>query len=170
MREKIQNPLIYPSLSADMGAKAFIRTMSNIENIKLLKARYCRFLDQQMWDDFVELFTPGCMFAVEVKDPAQWSIFRKEGSNPEPISRDLWIAMVSRTMADGGMSAHHVHSPEISFVDDSNAIGFWALEDHLLTPAMKFHGWGRYEHRLIRIGSAWKIAAWRLRWMHIEAI
>jgi hypothetical protein len=102
MHEEIEDPSAYPSLAADMDAKAFIRMMSDVENIKLLKARYCRFLDQQMCGDFIELFTPDCMFEADVRDPAQWTIFRKEGSSLEPLSRDMWIAMVRRTMANGG--------------------------------------------------------------------
>ena len=120
-----------------------------IRAIKLLKARYFRFVDTQAWPQFRALFA----------DDA--TLFFPENS-PSPVSIDMFMPHVTAALK-GGTSIHHGHTPEIELMTENTARGIWAMEDWLFFPpdvagiaaASEIHGWGHYHETYFRIGQVW---------------
>lgn len=138
------------------------QTLSDIEAIKQLKARYFRLLDQKRWDEWRDVFVPD----VEIRTP-------DDTGDPAPIvGRDAFVDGL-RAMIDAVPTVHHGHMPEIT-VDGDTASGVWAMEDHLFWPP-EFglgHMWGTgwYEETYLRCDDgAWRIASMYLRRIRIEA-
>lgn len=89
-----------------------------IEAIKQLKARYCRYLDTKRWDDWRRLFTDDF-----VSDTT--------ASGGKLINgADEFVAFVCGTLGKPSQpTAHQVHAPEIELTSGTTATGVWALED-----------------------------------------
>jgi hypothetical protein len=125
-----------------------------IEAIKVLKARYFRYLDARRWDDLANLFTPDCQIYCQpdpdavIVGPAEFVSFVAAGITP-------------------GLSVHHGHMPEIDVVDADHATGIWAMADIVRTDrprgSMSIAGYGHY-HESYRRGDdgRWQIAELRL--------
>ena len=86
------------------------------EEIKEVKARYGRFLDQKRWDDWQALFT----------DDAELVTAGSQEVGPPAIR-----AMVEREMHQIP-SSHQSFCPEITFVDDSTATAIWVGRPELV--------------------------------------
>lgn len=136
-----------------------------LEAIRVLKARYCRYVDTKDWAGFASLFAPDAMLCFPEGDP-DWT----------PLDR--FLEGVGPALA-GGVSIHHVHSPEISFSSPVEATGIWAMQDRLFFPpgvrglanASRIDGAGHYHERYRRIGDHWlfhRVRLTRLR-LAIEA-
>src|SRR5215470_1823207 len=82
-----------------------VQRLLDLEQIRQLKAKYCRSIDTKQWQLLRSLFTDGARF---------------EGFRAAPT---------------GAISVHHCHTPEIVFTDDSTARGIWAMMDYLEWPA-----------------------------------
>ena len=93
-------------------------TLWEIEAIKQLKARYCRYLDTKRWDDWRQLFTDDF-----VSDTSQ--------SGGKLISgAEEFVSYVRNTLGKPSQpTAHQVHAPEIALTSATTATGVWALED-----------------------------------------
>src|ERR1700741_2823708 len=79
------------------------------EEIRAVKARYCRFLDTKDWESLAELFTIDAVLDV------------RQDTGQEPfIARDLLIEHTRRGVIHA-KSAHQVHTPEISFLRPDEA-------------------------------------------------
>ena len=120
-----------------------------LEQIKLLKHRYCRFLDQKRFDDLADLFV----------DDATASY---GGGVRQLAGRDAIVEWLRSVMASTSMlTIHQVSQPEIELVgaDRTEATGSWALQDVVvLTDAgLTIRGASYYEDRYARVGGAWRI-------------
>jgi SnoaL-like domain len=112
-----------------------------IEEIRQLKARYCRFVDTKQWQRLEELFMPEA---------------RLEGFGSVPDGSDpaTFVAGVSVRLADA-ITIHHVHEPEVKLTDPGRARGIWPMMDYVdLRPTEPgenpqadrgWIGWGYYE-------------------------
>src|SRR3979490_2207848 len=90
------------------------------EEIRAVKARYCRFLDTKDWEGLAELFTIDAVLDV------------REDTGLEPfIGRDLLIAQIRRAVMHA-KSAHQVHTPEISFLRPDEGTVIWAIQDRVV--------------------------------------
>ncbi len=90
-------------------------TLADIEEIKQLKARYCRCVDLKRWQEFREVFCDDC---------------RYDGTAAAAPGPDEFVAAVEAALAEL-KSVHHVHNPEIRPVGDTRARGSWSLQDYL---------------------------------------
>jgi hypothetical protein len=79
------------------GDLTIVERLTAIEEIKQLKARYFRFLDQHKWDDFAALFDSNLV--VNIGE-----------STTGPKDRDSFIASV-RAHLDGAVTVHQGHTP-----------------------------------------------------------
>ena len=97
--------------------------MEDIEEIRRLKARYFRLLDQQDWQEVSEVFAPDAMIDV--------SSSTVSGSGQGVYnSRDSFVATVARLL-HGAVTVHHGHTEEIELTGADSASGVWAMEDCL---------------------------------------
>ena len=127
----------------------------DVEEIRQLKARYFRLMDQKRWDEWRDVFVD----EVEISTP-------DDTGDPTPIvGRDAFVNGV-KAMIDPVTTVHHGHMSEIS-VDGDTATGVWSMEDHLLWPEGSGlgHMWGTgwYEETYRRGDGAWRIATMHLR-------
>ena len=132
-----------------------------IEEIKSLKARYFRLLDQKRWDEWTDVFTEDVHIDTSHGGVGEMGIVD---------GRDNFRAFLE-PMLDGVITTHHGHMPEINITDSASAEGTWAMEDHLdwggdSTP-MWGTGWYTEQYRKCDDG-AWRISALTLTRNRVE--
>lgn len=130
-----------------------------LDQIKTLKARYCRCIDARDWDTWRDCFTADVAFYLTSKPL---------------VGVDALVEFGIRYL-DGATSVHQVHSPEIEFASDTEATGIWALHDILIWPAPNMYGmtsmvgYGNYRERYRRVDGAWSIAEVKVSRFHVES-
>jgi hypothetical protein len=132
-----------------------VQMLWDIEQIKVLKARYFRLLDTKDWDAFADLFTDDCRHLL----PAA------PGAVPKPPqTNDEYLANLRRTLADG-ITVHHGHMPEIKLLGPREAEGVWAMCDDVEIEqdsgeTLRMQGYGHY-HETYRKGDdgEWRISS-----------
>ncbi|MCH2173387.1 nuclear transport factor 2 family protein [Myxococcota bacterium] len=126
-----------------------------IEQIKQLKARYFRLMDQKRWDEFAQLFTEDC--------EQSWQPAPGESANGGRGRQG--VTDFIRDSLAGMRSTHHGHMPEIEITSPTTATAVWALFDHCTQDgAGVFHGAGYYRDEYQKIDGQW-----RIRSTHLEA-
>ena len=149
-----------------------ISDIEAIEEIKKLKARYCRYFDTRRWDEFFALFTDDAVFDMRSAgsvDPTDAA----EGAELQgyQTGRDNIAAHLAGIVADISSSVHHCHAPEIELTSPDTATGVWALDDwHQFHagPLKSFHGFGHYEDAYARRDGKWRIASTRLTRLRVD--
>ena len=127
-----------------------------IEQIKLLKARYWRFVDTRDWDGVIALFAPDCRMRSTVFEgverPAEF--FRKVAAQITP-----------------GISVHHGHTPEIELTSATTATGIWPMFDYVDTESREigYKGYGHYHETYEKFPDAgWLITSFELRRLRLD--
>lgn len=93
-----------------------------IEDIKLLRAKYCRSIDGHAFDRLRDVLTED--FLLDMSPTG-----RVLGTEVEPIvGRDTVIDMMHKAFAPLRMLLHIVTIPEIEFQDAAHATGVWRQE------------------------------------------
>lgn len=123
-----------------------VDALEAIEEIKRLKARYFRFVDEKKHDELAALFTPDARL---VTDGVTWD-------SPQQFADTI------RTLTGAAPSVHHGHMPEIEMTGDDTASGIWAMEDLLTFPAADgapegHNGYGQYRETYRKVDGAWLI-------------
>ena len=97
--------------------------MDDIEAIRLLKARYCRFLDTRDIDSWRQLFAPDVVVLLDVA-------VSTGGADPQTmaplVGLDAFEPVVLGGIA-GAATMHHCHTPEIELTSPLRATGIWAM-------------------------------------------
>lgn len=118
-----------------------------IESLKQLKARYCRFLDTKDWDSWRDLFTGD---------------FRSDTSKAGGkviVGADPFVAFTRKSLGDRA-TVHQVHAPEIELTSATSARAVWALEDVVrLAPGVNLRGYGHYDETYEKVDGRWLIAS-----------
>jgi hypothetical protein len=124
----------------------------DIEKIKLLKARYCRYLDTKNWRAWRELFADE--FLSEIVDSAGQVI----------VGADEFVAYTRRTIGKWSQATvHYVHAPEMALTSPMTAQGIWALNDAVdLLPMVTLRGFGHYHETYEKIDGQWRLTSSRL--------
>lgn len=118
------------------------------EEIKKLKARYCRLLDTKAWADWRALFTDDF---VSDTTPA---------GGKRVVGGDAFVSFVSRMLKPSRITVHMVHTPEIEITDPRAATGIWALEDFVrFAPGVKLRAYGHYTESYRKVDGSWRIAS-----------
>lgn len=133
-----------------------ISRLAAIEEIKILKARYCRAVDTQDWALFRSLFADDATLYF----PENYDSVTTIGDFMEGVGPAL----------EGGVTAHHAMMPEIEIIDADHASAIWAMQDALYFPpgtrglagASEIHGTGHYHETYVRRGGRWLFASVRL--------
>jgi hypothetical protein len=118
-----------------------------IEAIKQLKARYCRYLDAKDWDAWRQLF-----------DDDFTSVIAGAGGR-QTVGADAFVVYVRRTIGKTSQpTVHQVYAPEITLTSATTASGVWALNDVVrLVPAVTLHGYGHYHETYEKRQGHWRI-------------
>jgi hypothetical protein len=126
---------------------ASLSDLIEIEQIKRLKYKYLRCLDQKLWDEIAECFTPD---ATAAYSGGQYSF-----DSAAAIVDFLRQAMG----ADSFHSSHRVHHPEIELTGPNTATGVWALEDEVIDTRFEItiRGAAFYEDEYVKVDGEWKL-------------
>lgn len=129
-----------------------IERLAAIDEIKQLKARYFRLLDEHDWEAFAGLFTADARFDIA------------ESSSGVRTLDDFLTALEKHLTS--AVSVHHGHMPEIDIVDARTATGVWAMFDSVQPPPGSPYpvltGFGHYHEEYRREDGAWRISGLRL--------
>ena len=138
----------------------------DIEDIKQLKARYCRYIDTKQWHLLPSLFTSDVRFDGFASAPS--------GSDGNAFVRGVSSRLGS------AVTMHHCHTPDLVFLAPDQARGVWAMADYMEWPepiglpdapqARGMYGFGHYEEAYRRTEVGWRIAHLRLRRMRLIAL
>jgi hypothetical protein len=123
--------------------------LCDLEEIRRLKYRYLRALDQKLWDLLADCLTEDAV--------AEYSAgkYRKKG-------RSAIVDWISNAMgSEQFLSSHRCHHPEIELTGPDTATGVWALEDVVIIEDMglTIQGAAFYTDEYRRVDGEWKIAA-----------
>ena len=154
-------PMAAGTFGAERLDMTIIEQLAAIEQIKSLKARYCRFVDTKRWDAFEALFTAGA--ALEILE-----------ARPDPFTpREL--ADLLRENYARCVTVHQCHMPEIELHEAGHATGVWAMEDQRFfqpddphAPFGSALGAGHYHETYVSTPEGWLIASLRLTRLHLE--
>lgn len=129
-----------------------------IEAIKQLKARYCRYLDTKDWTSWRGIFTDD--FVSDTEDSGG-KIIR---------GADEFVAYIRKTLGKPSQpTVHQVHAPEIELTSATTARGVWALEDVVrLAPGLNLNGYGHYHETYEKIDGQWRIKTSRLTRLRVD--
>jgi SnoaL-like protein len=118
-----------------------------IEAIKQLKAKYCRYLDAKDWDAWRALF-----------DDDFTSVIAGAGGR-QTVGADAFVVYVRRTLGRPSQpTVHQVYAPEITLTSATTATGVWAFNDVVrLIPAVTLHGYGHYHETYEKSGGHWRV-------------
>ncbi len=123
-----------------------------VESIKQLKARYCRYLDAKDWESWRGLFADD--FVSDLGEVGGGVI----------VGADQFVTYTRRTIGKPTQSTvHQVHAPEIELTSTTTAQGVWALHDVVrLHPVLTLHGYGHYHESYAKIDGHWRITSSKL--------
>ena len=130
-----------------------IDTLIAIEEIKQVKARYCRTVDTQDWPGYASVFT-----ADAVLHPSSSAAESGGGDMSSKRGVEAIVAWVSGALQNAH-SVHHVLMPEIELTSPTTATGIWAMEDRVEWPDRVLRGFGHYSETYRRIEQGWRIAS-----------
>ena len=132
------------------GLEEKYQRLEDIEQIKQLKARFFRFIDEKNWVGFGDLFTSDAELVSQGQD---FSAMGGQG----------YGKMIGDLVAKAP-TVHHGHMPEIEIIDNNNAKGIWAMEDLLTFPDAEnaypgHNGYGQYRESYKKENGTWKISS-----------
>ena len=129
---------------------ALLQRLVAIEEIKQLKARYFRLMDEKRWDEWAEVFAEDFEGIVQ-------------GPHPELHfhGRDDIVSQNRKILATAP-TVHHGHMPEIELTSATRARGIWAMFDYVELPEFTLRGYGHYHDEYVKQGGRWRIKATHL--------
>lgn len=114
-----------------------------IETIKRLKARYCRYLDTKDWQSWRSLFADDFLSDTSA---AGGKVIR---------GADEFVAFTRKSLRNQA-TVHQVHAPEIELTSPTTARGVWALEDVVrFGPGVNLRGYGHYTETYEKVDGQW---------------
>jgi hypothetical protein len=137
-----------------------VESASDIEAIKIVMARYFRYMDTKQWEELRNLFMPDVTMSAPDDVP---------GKAPT-IGADH-LSEVIRTVLNGAVSIHRGFMPEVQLIDVAFAKAVWAMEDVVSYPddtSRNFSGSGHYLAEYRRISDGWKIQSLILRRLRLS--
>jgi hypothetical protein len=127
-----------------------LEELAAIEEIRRLKARYFRLMDEKRWDEWAQVFAEDFVGVYEGPHPE----LRFEG-------RDAIVSENRRILATA-KTVHHGHMPEIEITSPTTATGIWAMFDYVELPGFTLRGFGHYREEYVKQRDGWKIRSLRL--------
>jgi len=120
-----------------------------IEEIRLLKARYCWAMDNQDWKALRGIFAANAAVHFTLPD----------GRTAE--TPDALVGFLAKAMTPNIQTRHQAHNFQITFTSATEAVGQWHHEswkwfEDLSQPNM--HQWGEYRERYTKTSAGWRVS------------
>jgi hypothetical protein len=135
-----------------------LKTLLYIEELRQLKARYCRYVDTKQWAAWRSIFTEDVAFA---------------GLSAPFSCLDEFIEVQRERLADA-VSVHHCHTVELELTSASSATGVWAMCDYVEYPweveRRGFVGYGFYFEEYRREKGEWKISRLQMQRLRMDPL
>jgi hypothetical protein len=127
-------------------------TLLDIESIRQLKARYCRYLDTKDWANWRTVFADDF-----VSDTS-------EAGGEVIAGAEKFVSFTRKNIGKPSQpTVHQVHAPEIILTSATTASGVWALNDVVrLLPALTLNAYGHYHETYEKIDGHWRIKTSKL--------
>lgn len=143
-----------------------IEQLNDIEDIKQLKARYCRLIDQKNWNELEAELVPDA--TIEIAGAPGGADDTQKFSSAHGFIEGLQQLMGPL------VSVHQVHAPEIEILDRETARGTWTISDRLVcpdgSPLKILQGWGIYHETYKKVSGSWRFASVRLERLLVEPV
>lgn len=129
-----------------------LESIYEVEAIKQLKARYCRYLDTKDWDTWRTIFADDF-----ISDTS-------EAGGDVITGADAFVRFTRGHIGKPSQpTVHQVHAPEIALTSPTTAVGVWALQDVVrLAPGLNLLGYGHYHETYEKIDGHWYIKSSKL--------
>jgi len=123
-----------------------------MEQIKRLKARRVRCMDEKDWEGYAACHTP---------DAVSYTFQSEKTGAAGPIVGPKAIAEALKKQLTGRTTCHHIHAPEIELTSETTATGIWPMEDMLWWDEggerRWIHGYGHYRETYEKLDGQWLI-------------
>ncbi len=134
--------------------------LTQIEEIKQLKARYFMLMDQKRWDEWADVFCEDV------------TIDTTEEGSPLIHGRQAFRDYLPPIL-ENVKTCHHGHTPIIQLTSATTAEGIWAMEDMLWwpkgSPIEHLWGLGWYEDKYRKEADGlWRIELLKLKRIRVE--
>ncbi len=129
-----------------------LRRLSDIEAIRLLRARYTRAIDTKDWATY------GACLTVDARLSTDRGI--DEG-------RDSIVTNISGALATA-TTVHHLHQHEIELTGADTATGVWAMHDLVQIGTFSLRGDGHYREEYRRTAEGWQIQSSTLTRLRVD--
>lgn len=139
-----------------------LRELLDREQLKELRAKYFRCLDLRDHDGFASVFTEDAVLEVPEVDLVL-------------LGRGEIALKVLASLTDA-VSAHHGHTPELTFTGPDTATGIWAMQDIVEWPRsasgerVGITGVGHYHDEYVKVDGRWHIAKVRLVRIRVQSL
>jgi len=136
-----------------------VRAADELEALRRLKARYCRFLDTKDVESWRGVFATDVVVTLDMA-------VSTGGADPmtAPPLRgvDNFVPIVMGGL-ENVATMHHCHTPEITLTSATTATGIWAIEDLLVIgDGRELHGAGHYHETYEKQDGSWRIKSLHL--------
>ena len=151
-----------------------VQKLRGIEEIRKLKARYFRLMDNKHWNEYRELFLDDSVFDATqaLTDPVTGGGESLPARSAEPITgRDAILAYVSSGLNAQVRSFHEGFMAEIEILSEDRASAVWSMEDRVWFGASGgglMHGYGYYHETYRRVGGRWYIETLKISRIKVE--
>jgi hypothetical protein len=131
-----------------------VRVADEVEALRQLKARYCRFLDTKDVEGWRAVFTTDVVVTLDMA-------VSTGGADPMTAPRvqgvDNFVPVVMGSL-ENAATMHHCHTPEINLTSVTTATGIWAMEDWItFGDGRELHGAGHYHETYEKRDGSWRI-------------
>ncbi len=147
-------------------SKLSVENLLHIKELEQLKSRYCRAIDNKLWNVLPELFAPDARF--------EGFALAQQGATVQ-----VFVSELAKRLS-GAITAHHCHLPDFRIFSADFAKGIWAMMDYNEWPepmgfrgfpdSTGFCGYGFYEESYQRINGVWRIAFMRLARVRVDPL
>jgi hypothetical protein len=126
-----------------------LQQLSDLEDIRQLKARYFRCIDTGNHTELETCFTED----VEID-------LRGGGYRLRVQGRTDMVEFIASSFHSDVIAMHQGHTPEIRFTGPDSAEGTWYLQDRFVDPARATdtQGSSLYHDRYVRTAEGWQVA------------
>lgn len=132
-----------------------VQQLADAEEIRQLKARYCRLLDAKSWDGWRSVFSEDCVL--------EWIV---ESGNVEPVEGADQIVAFLRNKIMGRLTCHFCVGPEIEFTGPDSAVATWGAA--FVHAGGVRRGYGHYRDHYRRVRGTWLIQRYRYDPLWVE--